>query len=145
MGEGKPLTVAQGDEWQGNLACECFACTLLSTGQYSCMHRSKVHADKRQETCNAEGTPELAVQTCGESLHKGVIMQVKGWNGKGSNLFCKLLYEDEGSNEHISICHVLGEGCIVAGISQLFQQVTHNLHADIAAVGIDVLNCLSKS
>jgi len=25
MGEGKPMTFAQGDDWQGNLACECFA------------------------------------------------------------------------------------------------------------------------
>ena len=64
---------------------------------------------------------------------------------KGANLFCKLLYEDEGSNEHISICHVLGEGCIVAGVSQFFQQVTHNLHTDTAAIGVDVLDCLSES
>ena len=80
-----------------------------------------------------------------ESLQVEVIMQVRGWNGKGSNLFCKFFYEDEGPNEHISISHVLGEGCVVAGVSQLFQQVTHNLHTDIGAVGIDVLDCLSKS
>ncbi len=65
MGEGKPLTVAQGDEWQGNLACECFAailCSALITRQYSCMHQSKVHADNQQETCNAEGTLAPALQ-----------------------------------------------------------------------------------
>jgi len=72
-------------------------------------------------------------------------MEVCRWMLKGANLFCKLLYEDEGSNEHISICHVLGEGRIVAGVSQFFQQVTHNLHTDIAAIGVDVLDCLSES
>ncbi len=65
MGESKPLTVAQGDEWQGDLACECFAATLCSAliaGQYSCMHQSKVHADNRQGTCNAEGIHAPALQ-----------------------------------------------------------------------------------
>lgn len=79
------------------------------------------------------------------TAHSAGLLLATSQPGILAHLVCKLLNEDQRSNEDVCILHVFCECSIVAGISQLFKQVTHNLNADVAAVGVDVLDSLCQS
>mmetsp|Transcript_17534 Transcript_17534/g.48843 ORF Transcript_17534/g.48843 Transcript_17534/m.48843 type:complete len:660 (+) Transcript_17534:2749-4728(+) len=69
----------------------------------------------------------------------GIQLLACGAHHRG-DLLSQLLNENQGADEDVGSLHILLERLHVVGITELFQQVSHHLKADLIVLGVDVLH-----